>query len=207
MDSRTHGVGERLDPPPHRGRSRRRVARSSPRASMTLYSVVIATYERPSELHTTLECLAAQTHPPAQVVVVDASPSSRSAAIAREFESRLPLRYERATTASAAKQRNQGGALVTTPLIAFIDDDVFIPPPSLGKISAAFAQDAAVRSAASRRGSTGCSTAAARAAAGGITGCRRATRTRPTARSSSARRSIACPATPRATATSSRATG
>ena len=112
---------------------------------MIPYSVVIATYERPGELRTTLDSLASQTHPPAQTIVVDASPGKASAEIAHDFENRMPLRYESAVAISAAKQRNQGAGLVATPLIAFVDDDVFIPPPSLEKIAAAFAQDTAGR--------------------------------------------------------------
>jgi len=104
------------------------------------YSIVIATFERPEELRTTLASLAAQTRPPVQVIVVDSSRDDRARQIA--LASPLPLRYERATKPSAAVQRNQGAALVTTPLIAFMDDDVFIPPDSLEKICAVFEEDA-----------------------------------------------------------------
>lgn len=108
---------------------------------MSGYSVVIATYERPHELRTTLEGLATQTRPPAQVVVVDASPQSDTAGAAQSFVSRLPLRYERAEAASAAKQRNQGGRGITTPLVAFVDDDVRLPPDLFAMLCAPFDDD------------------------------------------------------------------
>jgi len=103
------------------------------------YSLVIATYERAEELRTTLASVAAQTRPPAEVVVVDSSGDDQTLAVAQE--SPLPVRYERAKKPSAAVQRNQGAALVATPLIAFVDDDVFVPPDSFEKICAAFDTD------------------------------------------------------------------
>ncbi len=112
-----------------------------PTAAPLPYSIVIATFERPEEMRTTLASIAAQTRPPAQVVIVDSSRDERTQAVLNAAP--LPVRYERATKPSAAVQRNQGAALVTTPLIAFVDDDVFIPPTSLEKICTAFEQDTA----------------------------------------------------------------
>jgi len=96
------------------------------------YSVVIATYERSEELRTALASIAAQTRPPAAVVVVDSSVDDKTLAVVQEAP--LPVRYERAKKPSSAVQRNQGAALVTTPLVAFVDDDVFIAPDSFEKI-------------------------------------------------------------------------
>jgi len=104
------------------------------------YSLVIATFERPEELRTTLASVAAQTRPPAQVIVVDSSSDDRSFAVSQAAP--LPVHYERARKPSAAVQRNQGAALVTTPLVAFLDDDVFVPPESFATICAAFDADA-----------------------------------------------------------------
>jgi GT2 family glycosyltransferase len=105
------------------------------------YSLVIATYERAEELRTTLDSVAAQTRPPAAVIVVDSSLDDKTLAVVRA--AKIPVRYERAKMPSAAVQRNQGAALVETPLVAFVDDDVFIPPDSFEKIGEAFDADTA----------------------------------------------------------------
>ena len=110
--------------------------------SLLAYSVIIATYERPAELRTTLDSLAMQTRRPAIVAVVDSSPDDRTCAVAEEFRERLPLLYERATRPSAALQRNAGAGRATTPLVAFIDDDVFVPPDTLAKLCEVFERDA-----------------------------------------------------------------
>jgi GT2 family glycosyltransferase len=105
------------------------------------YSIVIATLDRPAELRVTLDSIASQTRPPDRVVIVDSSTGERSRQVAADFTGRLPLHYERAARASSAVQRNQGAQSIETPLIAFIDDDVFIPADSLEKICAAFEAD------------------------------------------------------------------
>ncbi len=110
--------------------------------SQLAYSVVIATYERPDELRTTLESLSTQTRLPAQVIVVDSSPDPRSEAVVAGMTTRLPLHYERATRPSAAVQRNAGASRVRTPLVAFIDDDVFVPTETLEKMCDVFERDA-----------------------------------------------------------------
>lgn len=110
--------------------------------SSLAYSVIIATFERPEELRATLESLAAQTRRPALVVVVDASPDDRTCAVAEQFRERLPVLYERSTLPSAALQRNTGASRATTPLVAFLDDDVFVPPTTLAQLCAVFERDA-----------------------------------------------------------------
>lgn len=109
------------------------------------YSIVIATFERPTELRTTLESITTQTRQPARVIVVDSSKDDKTHAVADTFTGRLPLRYERAIRPSAAVQRNQGAAHVETPLIAFLDDDVFVPAETFATICAAFDADEAGR--------------------------------------------------------------
>jgi GT2 family glycosyltransferase len=103
------------------------------------YTLVIATYDRAEELRVTLASVAAQTRPPAEVIVVDSTPGDQNLAVVRAAA--IPVRYERAIKPSAAVQRNQGAALVTTPLVAFSDDDIFVPPDSFAKICAIFDAD------------------------------------------------------------------
>ena len=106
--------------------------------SALAYSIVIATLERPAEMRVTLESIAAQTRPPQRVIIVDASNDGETRAVADTFAARLPLHYERAFRPSSAVQRNQGAEHVATPLIAFLDDDVFVHPETFATIAAAF---------------------------------------------------------------------
>src|SRR3954469_4370403 len=103
------------------------------------YSLVIATYERAEELRTTLASVAAQTRPPAAVIVVDSSPDDKTRTVVEAAP--LPVRYEGAKRPSAAVQRNQGAELGTTPLVAVVDDNVFVPADSFEKICSAFDAD------------------------------------------------------------------
>ena len=103
------------------------------------YSVVIATFERPEDLRTTLASIVTQAHAPAQIIIVDASGDETTRVVAESFS--LPIRYERAQQPSAAVQRNQGAALVTTPLVAFIDDDIVLREETFAKICAVLKDD------------------------------------------------------------------
>lgn len=109
---------------------------------MTLpdYTVIIATIDRPDSLGRVLACLAVQETPPAATIVADASAGDETRSLVRDWSDRLPVRYLRATQRSAALQRNQGAALATTPLLAFLDDDIVFPSDHLGKLAAVFAQ-------------------------------------------------------------------
>jgi glycosyltransferase involved in cell wall biosynthesis len=103
------------------------------------YSVVIATLDRPGRLRRTLSDLFAQTRPPALVVVVDASGDDLTHAVCAEFiASTHPLSYLRAAAKSSARQRNLGASQVTTPLIAFVDDDVELPTELFASLLPAF---------------------------------------------------------------------
>lgn len=109
------------------------------------YSIVIATFERPAEMRVTLESIAAQTRLPQRIVIVDSSKDDATRAVADTFATRLPLHYERAIRPSSAVQRNQGAERVETPLITFLDDDVFVHPGTFATIVSAFENDAAGR--------------------------------------------------------------
>ena len=111
--------------------------------SALAYSIVIATYERPAELRVTLESIAAQTRAPELIAIVDASRDERTREVVEAFAAKLPVRYERAERPSAAVQRNQGARGVTTPLVAFVDDDVFVPPKSFAALCEVFDRDEA----------------------------------------------------------------
>lgn len=114
------------------------------------YTPVIATYERPEHLSRMLATLADQTRPPKRVIIIDASHDSRTREVAETTAQRLPIHYERAQIASAAQQRNQGARLVTTPLVAFIDDDTLLQPDTCERLCAAFERDPQIGGVAGR---------------------------------------------------------
>jgi GT2 family glycosyltransferase len=105
------------------------------------YSAVVATFARPDDLRRLLQSLETQTHPPTLIAVVDSSPGDETARVVETFSTRLPVRYERALKPSAAVQRNQGAALVETPLVLFVDDDAILPPPTAEKICSSFTDE------------------------------------------------------------------
>lgn len=109
------------------------------------YSLVIATYERPEQLATMLASVAQQTRPPEIVIVVDSSPGEETRQVVETAasESLIPIRYERAERSSAAEQRNQGAREISTPLVAFADDDARLYAETMEKLCRVFDQDAA----------------------------------------------------------------
>lgn len=112
------------------------------------YSIVIATYERASALRDALASVAAQTRLPEKIVIVDASAGTESEKVASE--STLPAVYRRAERPSAAVQRNQGFREVTSPLVAFIDDDVVLAPDVFEKLCNVFESRADTGGASAR---------------------------------------------------------
>ncbi|WP_146180358.1 glycosyltransferase family 2 protein [Opitutus sp. ER46] len=105
------------------------------------YSLVIATMDRPASLDAALASLSVQTCAPARVIVVDASESEASRAVCAKWQSQLQVQWIRAELMSAAQQRNQGAAAVTTPIIGFMDDDVVLPADTLAKLLEPFSRD------------------------------------------------------------------
>jgi len=104
--------------------------------SRLAYSIVIATYERADALRDAVASVEGQSRQPEQVIIVDSSAGAESEAVSREC--RLPVIYQRAERPSAAVQRNQGFRAVTTPLVAFIDDDVVLAPDTFEKLCSVF---------------------------------------------------------------------
>lgn len=109
------------------------------------YSIVIATDQRPTELRGTLQSIAAQSRQPVRVIVVDASPDTKSKDLCAEFNTRLSILWLPAERHSSARQRNQGASGVGEPLIAFIDDDVILPPETMDTLARVFDNDAAMQ--------------------------------------------------------------
>ena len=90
-----------------------------------MFSVVIATYNRPGPLTDCLRALAAQTLPRDrfEVVVVDDGGDEDLAALCSSFDSELQLILEKTTNGGPASARNRGAALARGRWLAFTDDD------------------------------------------------------------------------------------
>jgi GT2 family glycosyltransferase len=114
------------------------------------YSIVIATCDRPEPLRLVLASIVDQVEQPERVVIVDSSPNSLSEDVCRKFSDRLALTYMRSKERSAAKQRNIGASSVTSPLVCFCDDDVVLPPDTLGKLKSVFGSSSDVGGVAGR---------------------------------------------------------
>ena len=102
------------------------------------YSVVIATLDRPILLSAALDSLIQQTRPPSRIIVVDASLGDETKAVVDRMRDRAPMLYLRSRIQSAAQQRNLGAESVSTPLIAFVDDDVVLPAKTFSRLVAPF---------------------------------------------------------------------
>ncbi|MCL6440099.1 MAG: glycosyltransferase family 2 protein [Thermoleophilum sp.] len=96
-------------------------------------SVAIPTRDRPAELERALASLAAAAeHESAEVIVVDDGSRSKAvAALAHAYGVRY-VRHEPATTLNAA--RNRALEEARADLVAFVDDDVIVPPDWLREL-------------------------------------------------------------------------
>jgi glycosyltransferase involved in cell wall biosynthesis len=83
--------------------------------------VVIPAYNAERFLAAAVESALAQTHPPAQTVVVDDGSSDRTSAIAQRFAPRVSCIFQQ--NAGVAGARNRGAAALRTRWIAFLDAD------------------------------------------------------------------------------------
>lgn len=82
------------------------------------FAVVIPTYRRPAYLAEAVESVLAQTHPPAEVIVVCDGPTSIPGGIERG-----PVRVVEQAHSGAAAARNTGIRESTAAWLCFLDDD------------------------------------------------------------------------------------
>ena len=109
-------------------------------------SVVVCTYERAESLKRFLKSLQAQTSLPREIIIVDASRTDHAEQVLAEFEDLLlsgRLRYFRVDNhyRGLTKQRNFALRHVTSPLVAFFDDDVVLEPYTLRELVQVFERD------------------------------------------------------------------
>lgn len=106
-------------------------------------SLVIATYDRPAELHRCLESLEAQTYPREcweVVVVIDGSTRQTDEVLATWAE-RLPLRQIRQAHGGCGSARNAGAWHARGRYLVFTDDDCELPGECLSQYAEAFARE------------------------------------------------------------------
>jgi len=95
-------------------------------------AVVIATYDRSRQLADLLADLAAQEHPPDQVVVVDDG-SPVAVAVGDLEPIGLPVTVLRRTNGGPARARDAGIAEVTADVVIVLDDDMRVGPAFVGE--------------------------------------------------------------------------
>lgn len=108
------------------------------------HDVVICTRNRPADLESALESLAAQTRLPSSVLIVDASDGDASRALVQSWSEAgrggLRLGYLAAAPGLPA-QRNLGADRSSADVVHFIDDDVVLEPGYLAALAEVFEQD------------------------------------------------------------------
>ena len=100
---------------------------------LTSIAIIIATKNRPVEIERCLASMHTQTHPPAEVLVIDQSARPYSL---RAFPQLRHVYEPRLSGAAAA--RNFGAQLSTADILLFIDDDVELLPGTLAALARAF---------------------------------------------------------------------
>src|SRR5215469_12818207 len=109
-------------------------------SSSKMISVVIATKDRASYLERAFDSLERQLDAPAfEVVVVDNGSTDRTAQVARAAANRLAVTYVHEPEPNRGAARNRGVARATGDVVAFIDDDVWLPQRFLAAHAAAHA--------------------------------------------------------------------
>ncbi|TGD71878.1 glycosyltransferase [Mangrovimicrobium sediminis] len=105
-------------------------------------SVVIPTHDRDRQLVEALESVFSQTLPPVKVIVSDDRGASATRDAVNAFSARTSqvVQYVDSSgplAGTAGASRNSGATCVTTPLIAFLDDDDLWHPEFLSSTTAA----------------------------------------------------------------------
>ncbi len=100
-------------------------------------SVVIATYNRKTQLKSCLTAVSRQTFPPIEIIIVDdASTDGTEEMIANQFPHIKYLRLMH--NGGPAIARNRGVQTAKGDIIAFTDDDCIVPPGWLQQLTAAW---------------------------------------------------------------------
>ncbi len=107
---------------------------------MTAASVVVATCDRPRDLDACLRSLTAQTLAADRIVVVDDAPGAGATKAVAERHARwAPVIYVEGGRSGLSDAHNRGVAAVSTPIVAFTDDDVVADEDWLRRLVEGFA--------------------------------------------------------------------
>jgi glycosyltransferase involved in cell wall biosynthesis len=98
-------------------------------------SAVIPVFNRERTIGRAIESVLAQTHPPAEIVVVDDGSTDLTAEVVATFADRVRYAYQ--PNAGAAVARNHGVATATAPWVAFLDSDDYWFDDHIARMSAA----------------------------------------------------------------------
>jgi glycosyltransferase involved in cell wall biosynthesis len=90
-------------------------------------TVVIPCYNEESYIGGLLDDIAAQTVPPASIVVADCNSTDKTLEVVHNYVSELPIHTTTAPYKSAASARNAGARLASTTYILFLDADTRLP--------------------------------------------------------------------------------
>jgi GT2 family glycosyltransferase len=101
-----------------------------------MFSVVVPTYNRPSQMRRCLYALASLEYPRDryEVIVVDDGGRRPVETVCRSFRDRLALRIVRTLHRGPAHARNTGVALSRARWVAFTDDDCRVAPDWLSRL-------------------------------------------------------------------------
>ena len=98
------------------------------------WSLLVATYNRTEALQNCVRLAIAQSRPPAEIVIVDASDNWNAhrqmilQQVAPEAPASISWRYDQAKLRGPTSQRNQAIALASSEVLFLIDDDSFMYP-------------------------------------------------------------------------------
>jgi glycosyltransferase involved in cell wall biosynthesis len=94
-------------------------------------SVVIPTHNRVRLLAEAIDSVLGQSHPAAEIIVVDDGSSDETEAAIRRIRGAIPVRYLRSMNLGPSAARNLGVSLAREEWIAFLDDDDVWNPDKL----------------------------------------------------------------------------
>lgn len=106
--------------------------------SVPLVSVVVTVRDEGSSIATLLASLAAQTHPPTEIVIVDGGSTDATLAILEQWRERLPLQVLIRPGANISVGRNSGIAAARGTIVAVTDAGVRLAPDWLAALLAPF---------------------------------------------------------------------